>query len=175
MSNCINSGINKIYVLTQFNSQSLNRHIARTYNLGNGVNFDDGFVEVCWIPSFWCLSMRAPWALRIYSIRMYGKQCWAIIWKGSHGIRNWLVNLFSFLSMKCILWKSMQGRVLWRSDLWMSPLHAFPSLDGCLPNSISFAITGTSCHSNTRWIRKEVVSGNSRCSEAIQLVVWGVY
>ncbi|KAJ0112405.1 hypothetical protein Patl1_00745 [Pistacia atlantica] len=46
MSNCINSGINKIYILTQFNSQSLNRHIARTYNLGNGVNFGDGFVEV---------------------------------------------------------------------------------------------------------------------------------
>ncbi|KAE8662428.1 Glucose-1-phosphate adenylyltransferase large subunit 2 [Hibiscus syriacus] len=46
MSNCINSGINKIYILTQFNSQSLNRHIARTYNNGNGVNFGDGFVEV---------------------------------------------------------------------------------------------------------------------------------
>ncbi|KAL6339594.1 hypothetical protein AAG906_034679 [Vitis piasezkii] len=46
MSNCINSGINKIYILTQFNSQSLNRHIARTYNLGSGVNFGDGFVEV---------------------------------------------------------------------------------------------------------------------------------
>ncbi|XWS76765.1 hypothetical protein CRYUN_Cryun01aG0205700 [Craigia yunnanensis] len=46
MSNCINSGINKIYILTQFNSQSLNRHIARTYSLGNGVNFGDGFVEV---------------------------------------------------------------------------------------------------------------------------------
>ncbi|KAK1280092.1 hypothetical protein QJS04_geneDACA004753 [Acorus gramineus] len=46
MSNCINSGINKIYILTQFNSQSLNRHLARTYNFGNGVNFGDGFVEV---------------------------------------------------------------------------------------------------------------------------------
>lgn len=46
MSNCINSGINKIYILTQFNSQSLNRHLARTYNCGNGVNFGDGFVEV---------------------------------------------------------------------------------------------------------------------------------
>ncbi|TXG46837.1 hypothetical protein EZV62_026131 [Acer yangbiense] len=46
MSNCINNGINKIYILTQFSSQSLNRHIARTYNLGNGVNFGDGFVEV---------------------------------------------------------------------------------------------------------------------------------
>lgn len=46
MSNCINSGIRKIFVLTQFNSFSLNRHLARTYNLGNGVNFGDGFVEV---------------------------------------------------------------------------------------------------------------------------------
>ena len=48
MSNCINSGINKIFVLTQFNSASLNRHLARTY-YGNGINFGDGFVEV-WNP-----------------------------------------------------------------------------------------------------------------------------
>ncbi|CAN6165699.1 unnamed protein product [Urochloa humidicola] len=46
MSNCINSKINKIYVLTQFNSQSLNRHIARTYNFGEGVGFSGGSVEV---------------------------------------------------------------------------------------------------------------------------------
>ncbi|KAM0932082.1 putative glucose-1-phosphate adenylyltransferase [Dioscorea sansibarensis] len=46
MSNCINSGINKIYILTQFNSQSLNRHLARTYDFANGVNFSHGFVEV---------------------------------------------------------------------------------------------------------------------------------
>ncbi|KAG0495592.1 hypothetical protein HPP92_000307 [Vanilla planifolia] len=46
MSNCINSGLNKIFILTQFNSQSLNRHLARTYNFGNGINFGDGFVEV---------------------------------------------------------------------------------------------------------------------------------
>ncbi|XVE94670.1 hypothetical protein REPUB_Repub02eG0028800 [Reevesia pubescens] len=46
MSNCINSGINKIFILTQFNSFSLNRHLARTYNFGNGVNFGEGFVEV---------------------------------------------------------------------------------------------------------------------------------
>ena len=58
MSNCINSGISKIYVLTQFNSTSLNRHLARTYNFGNGVKFGgDGFVEVApfvnrpWDPS----------------------------------------------------------------------------------------------------------------------------
>ncbi|KAG6653304.1 glucose-1-phosphate adenylyltransferase large subunit 1-like [Carya illinoinensis] len=45
MSNCINSGVNKICVLTQFNSASLNRHISRTY-FGNGINFGDGFVEI---------------------------------------------------------------------------------------------------------------------------------
>ena len=47
MSNCINSGINKVYILTQFNSASLNRHLAKTYNFGNGiVNGGSGFVEV---------------------------------------------------------------------------------------------------------------------------------
>ncbi|XP_073108758.1 glucose-1-phosphate adenylyltransferase large subunit 2, chloroplastic isoform X4 [Elaeis guineensis] len=46
MSNCINSGINKIFIMTQFNSASLNRHIHRTYNLGNGIHFGDGFIEV---------------------------------------------------------------------------------------------------------------------------------
>jgi glucose-1-phosphate adenylyltransferase len=44
VSNCINSGIEKIYVLTQFNSQSLNRHLSLTYNLSSG--FSGGFVEV---------------------------------------------------------------------------------------------------------------------------------
>jgi glucose-1-phosphate adenylyltransferase len=43
VSNCINSEIFKIYVLTQFNSASLNRHIARTYNFSG---FNEGFVEV---------------------------------------------------------------------------------------------------------------------------------
>ncbi|XP_022762020.1 glucose-1-phosphate adenylyltransferase large subunit 3, chloroplastic/amyloplastic [Durio zibethinus] len=46
MSNCINSGINKVYILTQFNSASLNRHLSRAYNFGNGVNFGDGYVEI---------------------------------------------------------------------------------------------------------------------------------
>eukprot|EP00889_Picochlorum_renovo_P002856 jgi/Picre1/29886/NNA_005267.t1 len=48
MSNCINSGMSKIYILTQFNSTSLNRHLAKTYNFGaGGVRFGgEGFVEV---------------------------------------------------------------------------------------------------------------------------------
>ncbi|EYU41519.1 hypothetical protein ABFS82_07G028300 [Erythranthe guttata] len=45
MSNCINSGINKVYILTQFNSASLNRHLARAYNFGGAATFGDGFVE----------------------------------------------------------------------------------------------------------------------------------
>lgn len=44
VSNCINSDIFKIYVLTQFNSASLNRHISRAYNFSTG--FSEGFVEV---------------------------------------------------------------------------------------------------------------------------------
>jgi glucose-1-phosphate adenylyltransferase len=43
ISNCINSGIRKIYVLTQFNSASLNRHISRTYQFDA---FSQGFVEI---------------------------------------------------------------------------------------------------------------------------------
>ncbi|UIE36292.1 glucose-1-phosphate adenylyltransferase [Leptodesmis sichuanensis] len=43
VSNCINSEIYKIYVLTQFNSASLNRHLSRTYVFSG---FNEGFVEV---------------------------------------------------------------------------------------------------------------------------------
>ncbi|MBD2311902.1 glucose-1-phosphate adenylyltransferase [Desertifilum sp. FACHB-1129] len=43
ISNCVNSDINKIYVLTQFNSASLNRHITRAYNFSG---LTEGFVEV---------------------------------------------------------------------------------------------------------------------------------
>ena len=43
VSNCINSEIFKIYVLTQFNSASLNRHLSRTYSFSG---FSEGFVEV---------------------------------------------------------------------------------------------------------------------------------
>jgi glucose-1-phosphate adenylyltransferase len=43
ISNCINSNVTQIFILTQFNSASLNRHIARTYRFSN---FSSGFVEV---------------------------------------------------------------------------------------------------------------------------------
>jgi len=43
VSNCINSKIERIYVLTQFNSASLNQHISRAYRFDS---FSDGFVEI---------------------------------------------------------------------------------------------------------------------------------
>ncbi len=43
LSNCLNSGLNRIYVLTQFNSVSLHRHIRNTYNFDQ---FSKGFVEI---------------------------------------------------------------------------------------------------------------------------------
>ena len=43
ISNCLHAGLKKIFVLTQFNSASLNRHIAQTYRLDL---FSNGFVEV---------------------------------------------------------------------------------------------------------------------------------
>src|SRR2546428_9093911 len=43
ISNCINSDVLKIFVLTQYNSASLNRHIAQTYRFSQ---FSNGFVEI---------------------------------------------------------------------------------------------------------------------------------
>lgn len=43
ISNCLNSDIRRIYVLTQFNSASLNRHIKNTYNFDA---FSSGFVDI---------------------------------------------------------------------------------------------------------------------------------
>jgi glucose-1-phosphate adenylyltransferase len=43
ISNCLHAGLKRIFVLTQFNSASLNRHVAQTYRLDM---FSDGFVEV---------------------------------------------------------------------------------------------------------------------------------
>src|SRR4029078_1605574 len=43
LSNCLHAGLERIYVLTQFNSASLNRHVAQTYRMDL---FSGGFVEV---------------------------------------------------------------------------------------------------------------------------------
>lgn len=43
ISNCLNSGYNRIFVLTQFNSASLNKHIKNTYHFSI---FSKGFVDI---------------------------------------------------------------------------------------------------------------------------------
>ena len=43
ISNCLNAGINRMFILTQFNSAGLNHHIMDTYRMGA---FDRGFVSV---------------------------------------------------------------------------------------------------------------------------------
>jgi len=43
ISNCINSGLRRVYVLTQFNSASMHRHISQTYKFDH---FTGGFVEI---------------------------------------------------------------------------------------------------------------------------------
>src|SRR5207247_2249488 len=43
ISNCLHADIRRIFVLTQFNSASLNRHIAQTYRMDL---FSQGFVEI---------------------------------------------------------------------------------------------------------------------------------
>ncbi len=43
ISNCLHSGINRIFVLTQFNSASLNKHIKNTYHFSN---FSSAFVDI---------------------------------------------------------------------------------------------------------------------------------
>jgi len=43
ISNCINSSINRMFVLTQYNSASLNKHIKNTYQFSG---FSSGFVDI---------------------------------------------------------------------------------------------------------------------------------
>src|SRR5688572_8685666 len=43
LSNCLNSGLNRIFILTQFNSTSLHRHISTSYHFDR---FSRGFVEI---------------------------------------------------------------------------------------------------------------------------------
>jgi len=43
ISNCINSDLKRVYLLTQFNSASLHRHIAQSYKFDH---FSGGFVEI---------------------------------------------------------------------------------------------------------------------------------
>src|ERR1700760_527979 len=43
ISNCLNSGLKRIFLLTQFNSSSLHRHVQQSYHFDE---FTNGFVEI---------------------------------------------------------------------------------------------------------------------------------
>jgi len=43
ISNCLNSDVRKIFILTQYNSASLNQHIKNTYTFDN---FNNGFIDI---------------------------------------------------------------------------------------------------------------------------------
>ncbi len=43
LSNCLHSGLDRIYLLTQFNSDSLHRHISQTYRFDS---FSSGFIQI---------------------------------------------------------------------------------------------------------------------------------
>ena len=43
MSNCLHSDLRRIFVLTQYNSESLNKHISQTYKFDV---FSDAFVTI---------------------------------------------------------------------------------------------------------------------------------
>lgn len=70
VSNCLNSNVSKIYVLTQFNSASLNRHLSRAYGNNIGGYKNEGFVEVLaaqqspenpnWFQVSWLICINLP-------------------------------------------------------------------------------------------------------------------
>ncbi len=50
VSNCINSGIKKIFVITQFNSESLNRSVYETYKFDH---FSHGYIRILAAEQVW--------------------------------------------------------------------------------------------------------------------------
>ena len=58
ISNCLNSGLNRIYILTQFNSTSLHRHIQRAYHFDR---FSRGFVEILAAQQTPQYDLKASW------------------------------------------------------------------------------------------------------------------
>ena len=59
ISNCLNSGLRRVYILTQFNSTSLHRHINASYKFDN---FSKNFVEIL-------AAQQTPEASRWYQVQ----------------------------------------------------------------------------------------------------------
>lgn len=153
MSNCINSGINKIFVLTQFNSASLNRHLARTY-FGNGINFGDGFVEVCFL----------------YANSFgFHQKCFAAAPSRTR-VLSWTYLIGSVYLDTFSVWKVVYIRKRFLiNQSFAAIIKAF--FGWCLKYN---QCIGSGCYSNSWRNRKEVVWRNSRCRKEILLGVWGL-
>ena len=83
VSNCINSNVNKVYCLTQFNSASLNRHLSQAYNANVGGYSSRGFVEVgCHIMSNFSVHLGTLWHGRLAQR--------ACAYRSTGGIAIWL-------------------------------------------------------------------------------------
>ncbi len=84
ISNCLNSGINRVFVLTQFMSVSLHGHIRRAYSFDN---FSGGFVEL----------LAAQETLSSQTFRQKEQRIWKIIkkWLMTQPLKAWF-----FLKMK---------------------------------------------------------------------------
>ena len=55
ISNCINSDIRRVFILTQFLSTSLHRHIMQTYQFGW---FTEGFIDISQlVPGYYILKI----------------------------------------------------------------------------------------------------------------------
>jgi glucose-1-phosphate adenylyltransferase len=95
ISNCINSGINRIAVLTQFNSVSLHRHIARTYVFDS---FHRGWVEILAAEQTpgsdtWYQGTADAVRQQLAEIRTTGAR-WVLSWLGITSI-GWTIPLWS--------------------------------------------------------------------------------
>ena len=85
LSNCINSGLRKIYIATQYKAQSLNRHIRMGWNLGNRELGE--FVEVLppqkRVGEHWYLGTADAVYQNLYSLEREHVR-WVIILSGDH-------------------------------------------------------------------------------------------
>src|SRR5512143_1522441 len=85
ISNCINSGINRIAVLTQFNSVSLHRHITQTYTFDD---FHQGWVQILaaeqtFRSSDWYQGTADAVRKQLFEIKATGAE-YALILAGDH-------------------------------------------------------------------------------------------
>jgi glucose-1-phosphate adenylyltransferase len=97
ISNCINSGINRICVLTQFNSVSLHRHIARTYVFDA---FHRGWVQILAAEQTptsdsWYQGTADAVRQQLLEIRTTGAR-WVLILAGDHLYRMDYSSMVSF-------------------------------------------------------------------------------